>query len=202
MEAPGNSSKLRSKQHRNKRQKNGITSPGTMRQACIHKNNTWEKKASGELEMCVRGEGVTGIPKATNRLRRKNQGEAGLKHVACVRYDRCQTWTDRNQRMTTSTMKQQLLGPASRSKYYHQCEATWTCGRVWASASKDIPLMAFFFFFVSCMKSPIKSGNQKHFKSVHFSLKILAILVSIAMLGDLATVNICSRRQVLSTPLT
>ena len=53
MEAPGNSSKLRSKQQRNKRQKNGITSPGTMRQACIHKNNTWEKKASGELEMCV-----------------------------------------------------------------------------------------------------------------------------------------------------
>ena len=78
--------------------------------------------------------------------------------------------TDRDQGMTTTTIKEQLLGPASRSKYYHQCEATWTCGRVWASASKDVPLVG-YFFFVSCMRSPIKSGNQKHFKICTFLLK-------------------------------
>ena len=82
--------------------------------------------------------------------------------------------TDRDHGVTTTTVKQQLLGPASRGKYSHQCEATWMCGRVWASASKDVPLVGFFllfFFFVSCMKSPIKSGNQKHFKICTFLLK-------------------------------
>ena len=43
--------------------------------------------------VCVGG-AVTGIPEATKGLRRKNQGEAGLKHVAHAPYDRCQTLTE------------------------------------------------------------------------------------------------------------
>ena len=151
--------------------------------------------------VCVGG-AVTGIPeqhKGSDVRTRVKQ--AWSTWPMCVMID---VRHQRRPRTTTTTIKQQLLGPASRGKNHHQREATWMCGRVCTSASEDAPLV--FVCLFDCLSPAwnlqLKVEIKNIIKSVHFSLKILAILVSVATLGDLATVNICSRWQVLSTPLT